>query len=103
MVLCNEFLESGRHHLRPMTVALLMVLANYSDVRGRCYPSRKRLAACLGVSEKSVSNALRILIDAHLVKIASRGYGQGKRRTNVYQLRIPGSGWPNLTPIEKIK
>ncbi len=103
VVLCREFLESGRHSLRPTTALLLMMLANYSDKRGRCHPAQERLAACLGVSGRSVSKALRTLIDERLVEIVSRGYGQGKRRTNEYQLRTPGSGWPALTPIDKIK
>jgi hypothetical protein len=38
-----------------------------------------------------------------LVEIVSRGYGQGKHGTNDCQLRTPGSGWPILTPVDKIK
>ncbi len=102
VVLCREFLERGGHGLRPTQGLLLMLLANYADEHGRCYPSRKRLADGLGIHPRSVSSALRVLIDRKFVEILSRGYGQGDHGTNFYQLRTPGSGWPSLTLVDKV-
>jgi len=96
LVLCFEFLERGGHNLTSTQVVILVFLAKYADKHGRCYPSRRKLAVSLGVTERSVSGALRSLIDRKFVEIASRGYGQGRYKSNLYQLRTPGSGWPTL-------
>lgn len=102
-VLCREFLERGGHELTPAQALCFALLASHADEQGHCFPSRRLLAFGLGLSERSTSSALRVLRDRMLVEVVKRGYGQGELRTNRYQLRTPGSGWPSLTPIDRIK
>lgn len=65
----------------PTTKLVLILLANYADESGCCYPSERHLATLAGTSERTVRRCIKALIDL--------GYIQSKQRigkTNLYQL-----------------
>lgn len=60
---------------------LWATLQRHSDVLGHCYPSLKRLAAIMGVSEDTIRRAKNELVDAGFV-VAKERYDDGGRRTS---------------------
>ena len=45
----------------PSTKLVLFVLSNYSDEKHSCYPSEKKLAEIVGVSERQIRRCLHWL------------------------------------------
>ncbi len=77
-----------RPDLQPGAKLTYMVLLSYAWQEDSCYPGQDRLAADMGVSERSVVTYLKQLQETGLVTVRRRGLGL----TNVYVLhRIPGS------------
>ncbi len=77
-----------RPDLQPGAKLTYMVLLSYAWQEDSCYPGQDRLAADMGVSERSVVTYLKQLQEAGLVTVRRRGLGL----TNVYVLhRISGS------------
>ena len=68
----------------PTTKLVLVMLANYADERGQCYPSEKHLAEICCIAERSVRRSIANLADAGLITVRRR-----KGLTNLYQLAIP--------------
>ena len=67
-------------------VANVLLLKYLNNKRNDAYPGNERLAAEIGIDEKTVSRALRALV--------KRGYllvelGGGREKANVYRLKLP--------------
>ena len=65
----------------PTTKLVLILLANYADESGYCYPSERHLAEVAGTSERTVRRCIKALVDL--------GYIESKQRigkTNLYHL-----------------
>lgn len=87
-----------RADLPPGAKLTYMVLLSYAWQKDSCYPGQDRLAADMGVSERSVVTYLKQLQKARLVTVRRRGLGL----TNVYVLhRISGSADPASQRSEK--
>lgn len=68
--------------------AVAMALALYTNDLGVCWPSRKRLAADLGVSVDSIDRGLAALVEhGWLVKLVRVRPGSGDRASNAYVWR----------------
>ena len=95
--------------LRPIEVAVYAALALHADKAGRCYPSRRTVAATLGVTERHVSAALLRLWAAGVLAWDRRATetGDPQHRVNCYTLpdvtdthkRRPEAGFPSGAQI----
>ncbi len=74
----------------PAAQCLLLVLANYADERGECWPSQERLASETKMSVRSVRRKLAELAAAKLIAREHRGapYDAGGRATDYYRLSM---------------
>jgi len=80
--------------LSPTTRRIWQVLSDHAKGRGRCWPSRKRIAAMAGCCLRSVSNATRKLESLGLLRRVSV-YDSHRQTPNTYYLL-------DLSPIESI-
>jgi hypothetical protein len=64
---------------------VLIVLANYADECGVCWPSVKRIAATARLGERRVHAILRRLRSDGAISVVS---GAGKHQVNRYQLHL---------------
>lgn len=77
--------------LKPTEKLILIILANYADEKGSCYPSLKHIAEICGL--KDTKNIRKILKDFEakgLIQIESRKKQDGGNLSNRYHLRIEG-------------
>jgi len=73
--------------IRPLDVALYLVLLSYADPRGgSCYPGQKNLAGQLSVSVDTIQRALQRLEKAGLIRIKLVWDAEQKRIHNEYFL-----------------
>lgn len=68
---------------------LLIILANYADNAGVCWPSQERLANDTDMTERSIRNAIALLVELNLLSVSERRETHGVRKTNVYRLPLP--------------
>lgn len=64
-----------------LAYAMLLSYAWHADF---CFPGQERLAADLGVTDRSIRSHIKELEEAGLLRIVRRGLG----RTNVYELNL---------------
>ena len=65
---------------------VLIMMANYADSNGRCWPSLNTLSRDTGVSKSTVQRAIKSLAKQGLIKIESRTY-RGRTISNAYKLK----------------
>lgn len=75
----------------PGTNHVLLILANYADEAGSCYPSQEFIARVTGYSLRAVRNYIKRLRDSDLVRLGSEPAGGRTRRRNRYWLNMPPS------------
>jgi DNA-binding GntR family transcriptional regulator len=71
------------------TKLVLLILANYADNAGVCWPSQERLANDTDMTDRSIRNAVAALVERGLLKVGERRGTTGVRKTNVYRLALP--------------
>jgi len=71
------------------TKLVLLILANYADNVGVCWPSQERLANDTDMTDRSIRNAVAALVAVGLVTVEERRGTSGVRKTNVYRLALP--------------
>ena len=77
--------------LTPTKKFILVVLANYADERGSCYPSYKHLAKIVGLkSFKGVQKAIKEFEELGFLRIEHRKLDNGGNTSNRYYLNIGG-------------
>lgn len=84
--------RSKRKELHGATAGVLIALWSYSDwTQGdRAHPGEKLLASLVGVSERTVRDAIKRGIAAGYVELVKRGGGRsGRGKANVYRLTLP--------------
>jgi hypothetical protein len=86
-----SFVKFPKHVLFSRTLSahaklLYAVLLGYAYQKDYCFPGYKRLCDDLQLSERTVRNAMRELVDAHLVACKNRG-----KKTNLYILCQPAN------------
>lgn len=67
---------------------LLMMLANYADENGTCYPAVGTLALDAGMSPRSVQNYLQDFVELGLISIRARKTESGSATSNLYVLSL---------------
>ncbi|UFZ02931.1 helix-turn-helix domain-containing protein [Bradyrhizobium ontarionense] len=73
----------------PARKLLLLVLANYADEHGICWPSQDTLAANTGMSLDTVQRQTKKLQDGGFLTISRPPKRRGQWQTFVYQLHMP--------------
>jgi hypothetical protein len=68
---------------------LLIMMANYADDTGKCWPSVTTLMNDTGFCRRTVMNSIKTLSDMGALKVQNRTF-QGKKISNVYRLN---TGW----------
>lgn len=68
--------------------ALLLILANYADANGRCWPSQETLARGTELSKDTIQRQLKKLIELGLVSVERAPKRRGQWGTWVYQLHL---------------
>jgi len=56
----------------PTTKLVLFILSNYADENGSCYPSEKKLAELVGVSDRQIRRCLNYLAKNNFITIKAR-------------------------------
>ena len=59
----------------PISKLVLLMLANYADENGRCYPSQKHLAKICHVSRQSINKYIKDLEQSGLITITKKSNG----------------------------
>lgn len=67
---------------------LLMMMANYADENGFCYPAVSTLALDAGVSERSVQNYLSEFVERGIIEVRTRKTESGSTSSNLYKLNL---------------
>jgi hypothetical protein len=75
----------------------LIMLANYSDATGKCWPSIETLCHDTGLSRPSIKRALRVLVKLELVTKVKRQQGN-LQSSNFYLLSLSKSSQGLLDP-----
>lgn len=77
--------------LKPTEKFILVILANYCDERGSCYPSYGHIAEMIGLQTiKSVKVAIKKFEKLGLLKIEHRKLENGGNTSNRYHLTLGG-------------
>lgn len=71
---------------------LLLILANYADNSGMCWPSQERLASDTEMTDRGIRKCLALLVEKGLVSFEERRGTGGVRKTNIYRLSLPERG-----------
>jgi hypothetical protein len=73
----------------PSRKVLLLILANYADEYGICWPSQEVLAKGTEQSLDTIQRQLRILAQVGLISVAVRPMGRGRWPSRTYRLNMP--------------
>ena len=65
---------------------VLLVLCNYADENGRCYPSRQTIARKTSMSVRSVQNQLNWLSDNGYLKWENQHNDGNQQSSNIYKI-----------------
>ena len=82
-----QWANKVRHdpRFRPTEHSVAAEIANHANINGNAWPSKRRLAEKLGLSERTIQRAIAKLVKyGYLARIVRLG------RSNLYQLRFPG-------------
>jgi|GEM_PF-2650232 len=78
-------LQSGT---KPRERLVLIVLANYADEEGVCWPSQARMARETGYTRQTVSKILKALCDSGYITRTDRLRENGSRTSSMYVLKM---------------
>jgi|TARA_R110000823_G_scaffold276266_1_gene394893 hypothetical protein len=85
--------------LTPTKKFILVLLGNYADENGKCYPSYRHIAEIVGLKDtKGVQRAIKEFEQDGLLSIERRVNDKGGYTSNMYQLTIP-TGKRTPTPV----
>lgn len=73
----------------PLRKLVLIKLADNASDQGECWPSVPYIAEQCEISERSVQNHIKQLVEDGLVSVEVRKAATGLNRTNVYKLNLP--------------
>jgi hypothetical protein len=86
--------------LTPTKKLILVLLANYADEKGTCYPSYKHIAKIVGLKTvKGIQKAIKEFEELGLLKIEHRILENGSYTSNKYHLML-GGFLKDPTPIK---
>lgn len=79
--------KSELKKLDAQSQVLFMWLCSFTDEKGQCYPSVKRLAECCGLSRKTIIERVKVLIDKGFLTKSYR-FSDNSQQTNLYQIHL---------------
>lgn len=82
----------------PTAKLVLLMLANYADEAGSCYPSKEHLAKLCSCDTRTIHRALRYLIEAGMLAVYPRFGGDGKQTSNRYKVQVDESALGETQP-----
>lgn len=95
----NEYLNGYAKHLGPICSVVYFSLCRYSDnTTQRCFPSMGKIAVENGVSEKSVSRAIKTLSEWGIILVEEKYDKKNKRRKNNVYTLLKKNGWKQKPP-----
>tara|TARA_R100000734_G_scaffold12493_1_gene9255 strand:- start:13613 stop:14239 length:627 start_codon:yes stop_codon:yes gene_type:complete len=75
--------------LTPTKKLVLVILANYADEKGTCYPSYKHIARVIGLeTTRTIQNAIKEFEEMGLLRIERRKLDNGGYTSNRYHLTL---------------
>ena len=75
--------------LTPTKKLILVVLANYADEQGTCYPSHKHIAKLVGLKDhKGVQRTIKEFEEQGFLRIERRYTEEGGQTSNRYHLKL---------------
>lgn len=87
--------------LKPTEKFILVILANYSDEQGSCYPSYGHIAEMIGLqTNKSVKIAIKKFVTLGLLRIEHRYLDNGGYTSNRYHLTLGGVAEDHRVVVE---
>ena len=91
--------------LSPTAKLILLILANYADEKGSCYPSQKHLAKIVGLKNKrSVQTYIKLLNDLNLIRTERRYKADGGYTSNRYILTMRlGERHPDVSEDARVE
>lgn len=96
--------KSELKKLDAQSQVLFMWLCSFTDEKGQCYPSVKRLAECCGLSRKTIIERVKILIDKGFLTKSYR-FSDNTQQSNLYQIHllpsVPSTP-PSVKLVEKV-
>ena len=72
--------------LKPRDFTVLACLVKHSDSDYTCFPSYRTIAKECSISQKTVSQALKVLSNKRLIKILNRKRDDGSKSSNLYHI-----------------
>ena len=89
--------------LTPTKKFILVLLGNYADENGQCYPSHRHIANKIGLKDtKGIQQTIKLFEQLGYLKIEHRKKEDGGFTSNKYTLTIPkGSDTP--TPVKEVR
>lgn len=81
----------NKHKLRELSLgarAIFTEICDFADDSGRCFPSRKLLAARILMHENSVDRFIEELVEKGILEKSGRVRNDGSRTTNEYQILV---------------
>lgn len=79
--------KSELKKLDAQSQVLFMWLCSFTDEKGQCYPSVKRLAECCGLSRKTIIERVKVLIDKGFLTKSYR-FSDNSQQSNLYQIHL---------------
>lgn len=67
---------------------LLIMLANYADAEGKCWPSYATLAEETGMARSTVAATLKALEDSGMLSVRQRFDAEKGQQSNMYELKV---------------
>lgn len=90
--------------LTPTKKLILVVLANYADEQGACYPSHKHIAKLVGLKDhKGVQRTIKEFEEQGLLRIETRYTEQGGQTSNRYHLKLNPYPHRAVTPTPPVE
>ena len=75
--------------LSPTKKLILVILGNYADEKGTCYPSYKHIAKLIGLNTtKTIQNAIKEFEQLGYLRIEHRKLDNGGHTSNRYHLTL---------------
>lgn len=72
--------------LKPRDFTVFACLVKHSDSDCTCFPSYRTIAKECSISQKTVSQALKVLSNKRLIKILNRKRDDGSKSSNLYHI-----------------
>jgi len=76
-------------NVKPTEKLILLLLANYADEQGRCFPSYNTIAKLANCSRRKAIDSIKILADVGFISISRRKKSNNDNYANVYVVNDP--------------